>query len=180
MTPEALERNGLRPFFEMQDVRAIIEAEGTAKATALIKDLTGITIKFVDITTARVTTQAVVDYIIKHPDACNGAYVVEQAELRARTHMTNPKNQWMFAVDSDEESKENGGLSKQDRAFAIYRKEVLESATPLTRAELISKLSSELDMTKAGAQSYVHMCQKQLGIPEGGLVKSTRGRPRKS
>lgn len=178
MTPAVLQKAGLRPYFEMQDIRSKVNEGGVNVATALIETVTGIKINFSDVKVARVTTQAVVDYILKHPDVSDASYVIEQAKIRAEKFITAPQNQWMFAVSSEEEQKPSGG-SKQERALAIYKEYVLESAKPLTRAELISKLCTDLEMTKAGAQSYVHMCQKELGQPQGGLIKSTRGRPRK-
>lgn len=186
----------------VQKVRSLVENSMLPCNTAsqLILDLTGVMVTFDDPTKARITAQIVVESVLKERGILdNQEELVHQAVDRATRFREDPSHAWFYAAEVAQAKVENvqqvvegvelkvavtsegkikkGG--KQVLAAELYKLHVLEADTALSNQEFIALLMKELQMSKAGATTYAYTVRKQLGDPEGGIVKSKKGRKAK-
>lgn len=169
----------------IQSVREIVgEVDAAAAAAKLIKSILSLDVKFDDGDKARVTALAVAEALAR----CKGE-VGDEAELyaaavkRAQEHMDAPRNRWMYTkaedVDKPVETKAIEGTDlnvviradgkikrggKADVAAALFKKHVLESATPCDNACFVKILMVHGEMSQAGARTYAHNLRKQHGM----------------
>jgi hypothetical protein len=186
----------------VQSIREKIEgaAQPLVTANAIIEDIIGaVPYPITDVREARVMAQRLavksheLNYQIVHVHE-----MVEEAAAYAKTYIADPSKQWMWtsedqaaatelrsevkgvdvqvAVDSTGKIKKGG---KQVLVLELYKKHVLEAETPMTNKEFIEVVMSDLQMSKAGASTYAWNARKELGEPEGGIVKAKKGRKAK-
>lgn len=188
-----------------QIVQAIREnIEGAAMplktALAIIEDIIGIVPDSVtDAREARVMAQrlAVQCYALDHK-VVDVHGLAEEARQYAKQYVSDPKRQWMWAkeeidqesgqpvkstaiegvtvqvaVNTDGKIKKGG---KQILVLELYKKHVLETKNSLSNQDFIQVVMRDLQMTKAGATTYAYNARKELGEPEGGMVKAKKGR----
>lgn len=198
-----IERHGLgeSPIRVMQNVRDSIDTnpKPLARAIEMVRLMTGQERQYDDIQFARFVAMKCGEEAMKLkgqiPDP--EAFLVD-IEASTKAFLESPKNGWLFvkatAVIPTEQKevvegldvkvavKKDGSIKKggkQVLAAELYKKHVLEAAKPATNQEFIKVLEKELGMSKAGATTYAYNCKKQLGEPEGGLVKAKKGRKAK-
>lgn len=169
-------------------------------AHAIIEDMIGaVPFKMTDVRTARVVAQRIavgihaLDYRVVDVHG-----LVDEAVEYANQYTNDPKKQWMWtsedqaaavelhtevkgvdvqvAVDSSGKIKKGG---KQILVLELYKKHVLEAAEPLSNKDFIAIVMADLQMSKAGASTYAWNARKELGEPEGGIVKAKKGRKAK-
>jgi hypothetical protein len=185
----------------VQSIREKIEgsAQPVVTANAIIEDIIGTSQAITDVRVARVVAQRLAvkcheaGYHIVHVHE-----MVEEAVEYANKYTNDPSKQWMWtsedqaasselksevkgvdvqvAVDSTGKIKKGG---KQVLVLELYKKHVLEAETPMTNKEFIEVVMSDLQMSKAGASTYAWNARKELGEPEGGIVKAKKGRKAK-
>lgn len=189
----------------VQDVRKLVENGTTtpiADASSFLESVFCLKdVQFATNIEARVVTQAmVIATIEQHCVIGDAVALLQQARDKCVAHMTNPTMQWAFkqdAIKAEEEDapmefagvianvsiKADGTLKKGGKskvAEALYQEKVLDAAKnggiPLTNQEFVQLLVDKVDMTKSGATTYAYAVRKKLGDPEGGIVKSKKGR----
>lgn len=186
-------------------VREAIEAETDsnrkAKAEDLIFQLLGVKVVYEDREKARFVAMKVAEEAWKvNHKIDDEATFLHDVEVKIDAFMTNPRNHFMFVkpegysaepvemkaivtgVTTEVAIKKDGSIKKGGKeilARDLYKLHVLESKEPLSNQGFIAVLMKELDMSKAGATTYAYNCKKALGEPEGGIVKSKKGRKAK-
>lgn len=154
------------------------------ESTKLIKSILSLDMTFTDPNLARLTAMAMIELVVK----AKGEIADEEALLtaaadRAIVFYTNPKHQWMYAREVTVDTKETKAVAtgidvkvavradgtigrggKQVLALELFKKHVLESATPLSNADFVKLLMKELQMTLPGARTYSHNLRKQNGM----------------
>jgi hypothetical protein len=189
-----------------QIVQAIREKiEGSAQplktALAVIEDIIGaVPHPVTDVREARVMAQrlAVKCHELDH-HIIDVHGVAEEAAAYAKQYVADPTKQWMWVsedavaviegkthvegvtvqVATNAEGKIKKG-GKQVLVLELYKKHVLETTPPMTNQEFIQVVMKDLQMSKAGATTYAWTARKELGEPEGGIVKAKKGRKAKA
>lgn len=181
-----LEALGLRRCFEIQDVRKQIDDSGIWRAEEMILKLTGKEMKFTEKEhhLARVTVQAIVEFILKFPEVEDGEPILAYATRRAAAYVGDPANAWAFATSLREQAegevdKAKPHHNKRQAIFDLYKEKVLNAETPLSRAQLVEAIAIAVRITKAAAQRWTGICEDELGSPAGGLQRSKFGRKKK-
>lgn len=186
----------------VQAIREKIESSvrPLTTACAIIEDIIGVVpYNITDAREARVMAQrlAVRCHELKH-NVVDVHGVAEEAFNYAKQYVADPKKQWMWvtddttqdstqpakstaiegvtvqvAVNADGKIKKGG---KQVLVLELYKTHVLEAENPLSNQGFIQVVMKELQMSKAGATTYAWTARKELGEPEGGIVKAKKGR----
>ena len=168
-------------------------------AKKVIHDMLGVDIEFKEARRARLTAMKVAELIViaKHHIEDTQA-VVDSADAYVTKFMADPDRQWMFAeaestasgkpttsqavvegIETKVEVKADGSIKKGGKQVLVaemYKKNVLEATTPMTNQQFIALIVKDLGMSKAGATTYAYNAKKELGEPEGGIVKAKKGR----
>lgn len=187
----------------IQAIREKIEsaAQPLKTALAIIEDIIGAVPHPVnDVREARVMAQrlAVKCHELDHK-LIDVHGVAEEAASYAKQYVADPSKQWMWvseesiavlegkthvegvtvqvATNADGKIKKGG---KQVLVLELYKKHVLETTPPMTNQEFIQVVMKDLQMSKAGATTYAWTARKELGEPEGGIVKAKKGRKAKA
>lgn len=169
----------------------------STEAEKIIFEILGVEVHYENEDKARLVAKAVGEEAWKANHNIDDAELfLRKCETRIDGFMNNPRNAFHFVkpeyaavqgemkqvvegIDVQVQVKEDGSIKKGGRqilALELYKKHVLESKTPVTNQQFIAILVKDLDMSKAGATTYAYNCKKELGEPEGGIVKSKRGR----
>jgi len=177
------------------------ESNKKAKAEDLIFQLLGVKVVYEDQKKARFVAMKVAEEAWKVNHKIDDEQMfLHDVEVKIDAFMTNPNNAFMFVkpesysaeptemkavvagVDTEVAIKKDGSIKKGGKevlARELYKKHVLESNEPLSNQGFIAVLIKDLGMSKAGATTYAYNCKKALGEPEGGIVKSKKGRKAK-
>jgi hypothetical protein len=156
---------------------------------------------FKDAKVARMTAARVAEMLVRAEHRCEDPdkLLAEATEHATKLH-DDPRNEWMWAepeavagvattsqtvvegLDTKVEIKSDGSIKKGGKQILVaemYKKNVLEAATPMTNQQFIALVVKELKMSKAGATTYAYNAKKELGEPAGGIVKAKKGRKAK-
>lgn len=190
---------GTSPMTAVAAIRDRID-NATIKSTEaekVIFEILGVKVHYENEDKARLVAKAVGEEAWKaNHEIDDVAVFISACEARIDKFMTNPHNAFHFVkpeyttvqgemkqvvegVDLKVEVKQDGSIKKGGRqvlAAELYKKHVLETKEPVTNQGFIAILIKELGMSKAGATTYAYNMKKELGEPEGGLVKSKKGR----
>lgn len=159
----------------VQDVRQLIEGSTNplAAAKVLFSNLAppDSEFKFTDANDARLIVAKLVESAIMLGEK----YDPQDALVRAATWLVNHKtnNPWSFlktdsGVSSETQHREGVNIEvKADGSFKKGSKQILakalfDSNPTLNNAELINLFVKELDMSVAGARTYVYNCRKAV------------------
>lgn len=187
------------PLLSMQLMRDRIDnaADPRTFAIDVIEQLTGIKKVYENALDAKLIAMGVVEKTVKaEGEIADPEEMLMKIENHVKSMRENPTMSWMFAVEEKRAReqnlqnviegvdvkvaiKDNGKIKKGGKQVlleALYRKHVLEAATPATNQEFIAILMKELNMSKAGATTYAYNAKKLYGEPVGGVAKSARGR----
>lgn len=186
----------------VQAIREKIEtaAQPLKTALAIIEDIIGaVPHPITDAREARVMAQrlAVRSYEMEHK-LIDVHGLAEEAAAYAKAYANDPKKQWMWVTEEAAQAEEgkthvegvtvqvatnaDGKIKKggkQVLVLELYKKHVLETTPPMTNQEFIQVVMKDLQMSKAGATTYAWTARKELGEPEGGIVKAKKGRKAK-
>ncbi len=160
----------------VQEVRNLIESSenplGAAKV--LFTNLTNPDdeFNFTDLTEARMTVASLVVDAIKFGEQYDATDALKRAaEWIVRQRAENP---WFFVKPegSDSETQDRGGVKvevKTDGSLKKGSKQILakalfENNPMLNNAQLIDLFVKELDMSVAGARTYVYNCRKAVVV----------------
>lgn len=202
----AFERRDLStnsPLRAVQQTSQLISCNDNPVSTAikLIHDVLGLNVSFTDARQARIVAMGVVESLVKSNLLCDEAEdVFAMAQQRASAFISLPQNQWMWAdeqaieqagnvctvvegIDTKVGVNANGTIKKGGRQVIVaemYKKHVIGKIPPMTNQEFVQLLMKELGMSKAGATTYAYAVKKELGEPEGGIVKAKKGRKAKT
>lgn len=164
-----------------------------ARAGAIIDTMIGVIPPIDDARYGRVLAQRIAVMIdaAGYKVACVNE-LVAAADVYARKYINDPNKAWMWVVDAEAAVAQapvvvdgvvtqavpgkikKGG--KQVLVLELYKAHVLEAETPLSNQEFVQVVMKELQMSKAGATTYAWNAKKELGEPEGGIVKAKKGR----
>lgn len=153
------------------------------KASEIVKSLLGVDLSFPTAEHAVITTQAIVQSIVKNDFKVDSIEdVLANAKDYAEKFITNPKHQYFFAKEVTAETatevavvegldvkvavKADGKIKKGGReilAVALYEKFVKNAEVPLDNQGFIAVLMKELGMSKAGATTYNYNMKKKFG-----------------
>lgn len=159
----------------VQDVRELVESSADPLNTAqqIINNLVPTVVTFSDPIEARMTAQFLVDSALKLGDKYDPTDALKKAADRIAYHREH--NPWFFykkdhstvattteiksgvAVEVKADGKMKKG-SKQVIARALYAEHKAK-----TNAEIIAIFMAELDMSKAGATTYLYLMKKESG-----------------
>ena len=139
--------------------------------------------------------QAAVESVIKQDGVVDNLdLLMTEAKLRADKFITNPAHAWMFAkpevtsvsttevavaagVEMKVAIKADGTIKKGGKellAVELYKKHVVNSATPVDNQGFIKILMKELGMTKSGATTYNYNMKKKFGGKIEAKVKKAK------
>lgn len=130
--------------------------------------------------------QGVAEVVVKNVgQPLDEAVVLANSKARVARLMSAPQHQWMFAkaeptsyggattnvavaagIEMKVAIKADGSIKKGGKellAAELYKKHVLESATPVDNQGFIAILVKELGMTKSGATTYNYNMKKKFG-----------------
>lgn len=190
----------------IQEVSVLVDESSnpTKAATKAIHDMLGVDVTFTEPRHARLTAMKVAELIVvakHHIEDPND--IVAQAQEYTKNFLVNPRYKWMFAesdvvtsssgiaaekkaivegIETKVAVKADGSIKKGGKQILVaemYKKNVLEATTPMTNQQFIALIMKDLGMTKAGATTYAYNAKKELGEPEGGIVKAKKGRKAK-
>lgn len=186
----------------VQAIREKIEgsAQPLVVAKAIIEQMIGAAPDLPDVRFARVLAQRIAVLLVEQEHHIVDVHgLVEAAVVYAKKYTTDPNKQWMWVVEDTATATEvsttiegvqtqvavnavtgkikKGG--KQVLVLELYKKHVLDATPPMTNQEFIQVVMKDLQMSKAGATTYAWTARKELGEPEGGIVKAKKGRKAK-
>jgi hypothetical protein len=184
----------------VQSIREHIEMAPNpiVRAGAIIDTMIGIIPPIDDARYGRVLAQRIAVLIDEHAYILpNVQDIVTAADVYARKYITDPNKTWMWATADAEAAADaqpvvvdgvvtqpaSGKIKKggkQVLVLDLYKAHVLEAETPLSNQEFVQVVMKELQMSKAGATTYAWNAKKELGEPEGGIVKAKKGRKPKA
>jgi hypothetical protein len=165
----------------IQEVRDMIDSAPNkiAKAISLVQEIAGVTPELTDYDQAICVAQTVAEFAVRE-EMFDPEAAIEKGN--ARYARLKKDQSWMFesegssrsknevavveGIDVKVEVKADGKIKKggkQILAAELYKKHVLEAASPLDNKAFIEVLVKELGMSKAGATTYAWNCRKQLG-----------------
>lgn len=171
-------------------------------ANAIIEDMVGVVpFKMIDVRLARVVAQRIAVGIHELGYRVVDVHgLVTDAVEYAGKYVNDPSKAWMWVSEDTASAAEvsttiegvetqvainaatgkikKGG--KQVLVLELYKKHVLDATPPATNQEFIQVVMKELQMSKAGATTYAWNAKKELGEPEGGIVKAKKGRKAKA
>lgn len=150
-------------------------------AKDMVFKVTGQAVTFTNKFVAMLTAQYLIEQLVKHKELFKADIALAVALQRAEAFYTNPNNQFHFAetkvggysaaatetkvvagvsveVKADGKFKKGG---KQAIAFEMYRKHVIDGG--MENKQFVELLMSELQMSKAGATTYLYLVKKQHG-----------------
>lgn len=183
--------------------RVMDDANPVAHAEQLLHDILGASVSFKDARVARLTAAKAAELTIRADHKIEDVdALLNQASNHVAKFLADPKNAWMWAeaettsfgapvavtkavvegIDTKVAVKADGSIKKGGKQVLVaelYKKNVLEAETPMTNQQFIALIVKELKMTKSGATTYAYNVKKELGEPEGGIVKSKKGRKAK-
>jgi hypothetical protein len=173
-----------------------------SKSVEMIHNVLGLDVTFANAREARLVACKAIElavqanHIIEDPEA-----LVATAREKITKFLGNPDNAWMWAeaeaspgvattqvavvegLDTKVAVKADGSIKKGGKQVLVaemYKKNVLEAETPMSNQQFIALVVKELKMSKAGATTYAYNAKKELGEPEGGIVKAKKGRKAKA
>lgn len=160
----------------VQDVRALVEGSenplGAAKVLFTNLADPDTDFNFTDSNEARLTVACMVVDALKFGDQYDANAALKRAAEWIVRH--REKNPWCFAKPevSTTETQERGGVhvevktdgSLKKGSKQILAKALFESNPTLNNAELIKLFVKELDMSEAGARTYVYNCRKAVVV----------------
>lgn len=179
-TEQVLTRLHIDPFSRakaVQDVRQLIEgsANPLAAAKVIFTNLTtpDTEFNFTDANEARLTVALLVENAIKLGEQYDPTDALKRAAEWIVNHKLN--NPWSFVKPEttivtetqtqhgvNVEVKLDGKLKKGSKQ--ILAKALFDTNPTLNNAELIKLFVKELDMSEAGARTYVYNCRKAVVI----------------
>jgi hypothetical protein len=184
----------------VQSIREHIEMAPNpiVRAGAMIDAMIGTIPPISDARYGRVLAQRIAVLIVDHNfKIASVDELVKEADVYARKYINDPSKAWMWAtadaeaavdalpvvVDGVVTQTSSGKIKKggkQVLVLDLYKAHVLEAETPLSNQEFVQVVMKELQMSKAGATTYAWNAKKELGEPEGGIVKAKKGRKPKA
>jgi hypothetical protein len=184
----------------VQSIREHVEMapNPVIRAGAIIDAMIGTTPAIDDARYGRVLAQRIAVLIVEHGfKIASVDELVKEADVYARKYITDPNKTWMWATADAEAAADaqpvvvdgvvtqpaSGKIKKggkQVLVLDLYKAHVLEAETPLSNQEFVQVVMKELQMSKAGATTYAWNAKKELGEPEGGIVKAKKGRKPKA
>lgn len=190
--------NSIQSVVEAIRVQCSEARDPLLRAAGMIEDMVGVVPEIKDARHGRVMAQRIAVMIDAQDHKLTDIGVmIEDADKYATTYLNDPSRAWMWAseptaeevaavstniegvtvqvaVNADTGKIKKGG--KQILVLELYKKHVLEATPPLSNQEFIQVVMRDLQMSKAGATTYAWNAKKELGEPEGGIVKAKKGR----
>lgn len=173
----------------VHEVRELVEGSNDPASTAheIIKYFTVEPVKTIDPIEARIMAQYLVQQALQRGESYDPIGMLEKAQERVALMMIR----WPHAFTADAPSyapvytkkevegvvvqmKDDGKLKKGGKqviAQVLYEKNAGKS-----NGELIAIFMKELDMSKAGATTYVYNCKKAAGIKPGKRGRKAKGK----
>jgi hypothetical protein len=207
-TKHAFERLGLDPSCAARVVQQVSgtigdSADPIAAAKKMLHDLLGVSFDFKDARSARLIVARAAEMMVRADHKVDDIdMLLKAAGDHIANFLSDPKHAWMWAeaettsfgapvaekkafvegIEMKVDVKADGSIKKGGKQVLVaemYKKNVLEAETPMTNQQFIALVMKELKMTKSGATTYAYNVKKELGEPEGGIVKSKKGRKAK-